>query len=159
MNHGFAFQLYDTHGGPTGSGTIISHATVVDGTGAWNGGSIIMPERSSNIKIVNSILAYNGGAATIHFYPVGSPGTGNNGDHLVFYSNSGGNYDISSGWTITNERSSIPLFEDRPNRNYRLAAGSPALGYTDSSYSPAYDIDGNPRPPGAEDAGAFERVP
>jgi hypothetical protein len=32
-----------------------------------------------------------------------------------------------------------------------------AITYSDTAYSPATDLDGTPRPPGAEDAGAYER--
>jgi hypothetical protein len=157
MNHGFAFQFYNSSGGAPGSGAIVSHCTIVDGTGGPNGGSLTIPERSSNVKVVNSILAYNGGAAAIHFYPFGSPGTGSNGDHLVFYGNSGGNHESSSGWTWRNEQTAGPLFVDRASRNYRLLQGSPAISYSDTAYSPATDLGGNPRPAGAEDAGAYER--
>jgi hypothetical protein len=37
-------------------------------------------------------------------------------------------------------------------------ASSPAIGYSDTAYSPATDLDGTPRPQGAEDAGAFQYV-
>jgi hypothetical protein len=156
MNHGFAFQFFNTHGGVPGNGAIISHCTIVDNGFGANGGTIILPEADSNVKIVNSIIAYNGSAAAVHFDPVGSPGSGNNDDHLVFYSNSGGNHDSSRGWTWTNEQTANPLFLDRANKNYRLVQGSPAISYSDTAYSPATDLDGNPRPPGAEDAGAFQ---
>jgi len=157
MNHGFAFQFYSSGGGVPGNGAIVSHCTVVDDGFGANGGTIILPGADSNVKIVNSILAYNGSAAAIHFYPVGS-GSSNDGDHLLFYSNSGGNHDSSNGWTWTNNLTQNPLFVDRANRDYHLQASSPAIGYSDTAYSPATDLDGNPRPPGAEDAGAYERV-
>ena len=111
------------------------------------------------MKIVNSIIAYNGSAAAVHFDPVGSPGSGNNGNHLLFYSNSGGNHDSSSGWGWASNLTLNPLFVDRANRDYHLQASSPAIGYSDTAYSPATDLDGNPRPPGAEDAGAYEFGP
>jgi hypothetical protein len=156
MNHGFAFQFYNSGGGVPGNGAIISHCTIVDNGFGANGGTIILPEAASNVKIVNSILAYNGSAAAIHFVPIGSPGSGNNGDHLVFYSNSGGNHDYSSGWKWTNERTADPPVLDGAKSNFRLGQGSPAIGYSDSAYSPATDLAGNPRRPGAEDAGAFQ---
>ena len=156
MNHGFAFQFYNSGGGVPGNGAIISHCTIVDNGFGANGGTIILPEAASNVKIVNSILAYNGSAAAIHFAPIGSPGSGNNGDHLVFYSNSGGNHDYSSGWKWTNERTADPPVLDRAKSNFQLGQGSPAIGYSDSAYSPATDLAGNPRRPGAEDAGAFQ---
>jgi hypothetical protein len=158
MNHGFAFQFYNSHGGVPGNGAIISHCTIVDNGFGANGGTIILPEAASNVKIVNSIIAYNGSAAAIHFYPIGS-GSGNNGDHLLFYSNSGGNHDYSSGWTWTNERTADPHVLHGGKSNFRLRQGSPALGYSNTAYSPAKDLNGNPRPPGGEDAGAFQFVP
>jgi hypothetical protein len=51
-----------------------------------------------------------------------------------------------------------PLFVDRASRNYRLLQGSPAISFSDTAYSPATDLDGTPRPAGAEDAGADESV-
>ena len=156
MNHGFAFQFFNSHGGVPGNGAIVSHCTIVDNGFGANGGTIILPEAASNVKIVNSILAYNGSAAAIHFDPIGSPGSGNNGDHLLFYSNSGGNHDYSSGWTWTNERTADPHVLHGGKSNFRLRRGSPAIGYSNTAYSPARDLNGNPRPPGAEDAGAFQ---
>jgi hypothetical protein len=156
MNHGFAFQFYNSGGGAPGNGAIVSHCTIVDNGFGANGGTIILPEADSNVKIVNSILAYNGSAAAIHFDPIGSPGSGNNGDHLLFYSNSGGNHDYSSGWKWTNERTADPPVLDGAESNFRLGPGSPAIGYSASAYSPATDLAGNPRRPGAEDAGAFQ---
>jgi hypothetical protein len=163
MNHGFAFQFYNSsaHHYPGGN-SIVSHCTFADNGFGANGGTTFLQEGASNTKIVNSIISYNqNGAPALHFEMPDSPdpaGTGSNGDHLVFYSNTGGGRDNPSGWTWTNNLVQNPLFVDRANRDYHLQASSPAIGYSDTAYSPATDLDGNPRRPGAEDAGAFQYV-
>ena len=156
MDHGFAFQFYNSGGGAPGSGVIVSDCTIVDGTGGRNGGSLMVPERSSNVKVVNSILAYNGGAAAIHFYRL-SPRTGSNGDHLALRQFGRKRRKL--------ERLDVEERADggsalRRSREQELPARprSPAISYSDTAYSPATDLDGTPRPAGTEDAGAYERA-
>ena len=62
-----------------------------------------------------------------------------------------------AGWTISNEQTADPRYANAAAGDLHLLAGSPALGYTDTVFSPAVDYDGAPRPAGAEDAGAYER--
>ncbi len=161
MFHGFAWQFYNSNGGSPGGGSVVSHVTLVDcgiANPLHNGGTYLIMETAAHAKVANSVLAFNGEAPALHFIP-GTPGTGSNADHLVFYGNTGHppDHDTSTGWTFTNIRTGLnPLFVNRPADNYRVGAGSPAIGYTDTTYSPAYDLDGIPRPAGAEDAGAYE---
>jgi hypothetical protein len=158
MYHGNAIQFYNSGGGAPGNRAIVSHATFVDIPGSRNTTMFLIDEDADNVKIVNSIFAFETGLCSpaIQIYPAGTA-TGDKGDHLVFYRNASGDHDTSSGWTWTNNLEQDPLFVDRVNRNYRLSSGSPAIGYTDTTYSPAFDLEGNIRPAGAEDAGAYER--
>jgi hypothetical protein len=51
------------------------------------------------------------------------------------------------------------IYVDPAGNDYHLKAGSPAIGAGDPADCPAFDIDGDPRPVGACDAGADEFVP
>jgi Right handed beta helix region len=153
MHDGFGVQFYNSAGGAPGSGAVISHCTI-DGN---NKAAIVIDDSASNVKIVNSIIT-NNNQGGIRFYPVGSPGSNNSVDHVVYYGNASPNRDTSPGWTFTNELVQNPLFVDRPGHVFRIAFGSPAIGYKDTAYSPPYDLAINPRPPSSEDAGSYEYV-
>jgi hypothetical protein len=164
FHHGFAFTFFDTEGGSPGTGGIMSHLTVVNeniDTGTNATGALQQDPSGSNIKWVNSVVANIGtraGHVGLELFPVEAGGSNNNVDHFLWYAiGTGTDHGTNSGWTFTNEISGQdPLFVDPAGDNYRLGAGSPAIGYTDTAYSPAYDLEGNVRLPGSEDAGAYE---
>jgi hypothetical protein len=119
-------------------------------------GSISFDPSGSNQKMVNSIVANVGMGDGIQFFPIEAGGSSNNVDHIVYHNISGDNHAANAQWSFTNEIEQNPLFVAPGSDNYRLQSGSPAIGYTDTAYSPAYDLEGNVRPAGSEDAGAFE---
>ena len=79
-------------------------------------------------------------------------------DHVLCYHNYTNHWPAPAGWTISNEQTADPRYVNAAAGDLHLLAGSPALGYTDTVFSPAVDFDRVPRPAGAEDAGAFERA-
>jgi hypothetical protein len=95
----------------------------------------------------------------IEFYPAPTGGaSGSVLDHVLYYHNSRNHLPAPPGWTISNEQTADPRYVNAAAGDLHLLAGSPALGYTDTVFSPAVDLDAVPRPAGAEDAGAFERA-
>jgi len=80
------------------------------------------------LTLVTNNLAYNNGAT----------------DYQDFY---GSNQLFTCGGSCPglNLPDANPLYANRLSHDYHLQAGSPAIGKSDPSYTPAYDRDGNPR--------------
>ena len=94
----------------------------------------------------------------IEFHPAPTGGaSGSVIDHVLYYRNYTNHWPAPAGWTISNEQTADPRYVNAAAGDLHLLAGSPALGYTDTVFSPAVDLDRVARPAGAEDAGAFER--
>jgi hypothetical protein len=80
-------------------------------------------------------------------------------DHNVIFGNPWGTIEPGCGTdTSGGNRATDPLFVNHSTRALHLQAGSAAVDYALSAWSPAVDHDRRARPQGAEpDAGAFER--
>ena len=79
----------------------------------------------------------------------------------LFYGNPAGDLasgSVAAGLSYDGNLVADPLFVNRQTGNYRLSAGSPALGRAVAAYSLNSDLDGATRPlGGAPDLGAYER--
>lgn len=114
-----------------------------------------------NMQLRNSIL-WDASAGTPSVQKSTGTATNSNADHMIIRRSSGTTYFAAGGdftqTNVTTGTTATNPFVDEANDNYHLAVGAEAIGYADTTYSRPYDIDGNPRPAGAEDAGAFQFV-
>lgn len=155
--NGYNLQFY-SGGANEFDGSIVAHCTLDDAEAS----GIVIHGNASDVAIKNCVITNHTGRGAssygIEYEPAGNgSATGSVVDHIIYDNNQGGNREASpTGWTFTNETSDDPLYVDQPNADYRLSEGSPAIGYSDTSYSPSTDINGNSRAAGNEDAGAFE---
>jgi hypothetical protein len=149
MDHGFAFQFYDSGGGVPERG---DHLPLHDRRQRVraNGGTIILPRppERENRQLISPTTA----AQRQSFRPIGSPGSGNNGDHLLFSRTQAETTTLERlDWT--NERTPIPTSSIGEGNFVRELARNRVHRQRLQS---ATDLAGNPRRPGAEDAGAFQ---
>jgi hypothetical protein len=124
---------------------------------------ILVHGNEDDVRFENLIITdhYRRGTSSwgIEFYPAPTGGaSGSVLDHVLYYHNYTNHLPTPPGWTISNEQTADPRYANAAAGDLHLLAGSPALGYTDTVFSPAVDLDRVPRPAGAEDAGAFERA-
>ncbi len=153
--NGYGIQIYD--GGAVMTAILIADCTIA---GTFQKSCIVIHGNATNCVLKNNILK---GATEygIEFFPAPSgTGSGNIIDRNIDHGNTLGRSSHASpvGWTRSNETTADPLFVDYANRNFHIGAASPAIGYTDTNYAPAQDIEGTVRTAGAEDAGAYEYV-
>jgi hypothetical protein len=162
--YGHAVQIY-----PDNDGTIIvdntitnTHYTTGYRAAAIIVGSDVAGSSANNMKIVNNITAYNDYG--IYGYQCGTA-SGSNNDawnndswgntygNLVNDCNSEPVIDFSGG-----NLSADPMFVNRPNNDFHLQPGSPAVNVGLPAWSDTVDAGGVSRPQGvAPDLGAFER--
>ena len=147
--YGFGMQLY-----PQNSGSIVVANTVVASghSGIVLGGS----GGVSGIVVRGNVFTFNSQYGIAH--DSACP-TSSVADTNVLYGNGSGA--VQSGCsglgTSGGNRTTNPLFVDYAGRDLHLQAGSAALDYARSDYSPASDHDARARPLGAAaDAGAYE---
>ena len=154
---GYGIQFY------SGGAAASPRAVVANSTLHNNYASgILIHGDEDNVYFKNLIITDHtgrgGSSWGIEFFPAPTGGaSGSVIDHIVYNDNQGNRSHTPSGWTITNEQTADPRYANAGAGDLHLLAGSPALGYTDTVFSPAGDYDGAPRPAGAEDAGAYER--
>lgn len=160
FNNGWPIQSYPS--GANNHDHFITHATLAFcGSTTASGGQYIYSRALNNLEIHNTIM-FDGGSGKFSIDDVdANTGTGRVIDHLIVKNVHGaGDFAHITDWTRTNVQTGTdPLFVDGASRDLRLQASSPAIGYTDTAWSPATDFAGNPRTAGSEDAGALEYVP
>ena len=154
---GFGIQFYD-------GGAASSPRAVVANTTLHNNyaSGILIHGNEDDVRFKNLIFTDHtdrgSSSRGIEFYPAPTgAASGSVLDHVVYWNNYTNRSHAPAGWTISNERTANPLYANADVGDLHLLAGSAALGYTDTVFSPAVDHDGVPRLPGAEDGGAYER--
>jgi hypothetical protein len=149
--NGFDVQIY-----PSNDGTIVADNTIV---GAFRDGIVVGSDggtTTSNLTIVNNILAFNGRYGISTFWG-GTVGAGNLATMNVAYGNASGQL-VGNGITYVANTIADPRFVDRANGNFHLQLGSPGIDSALIGYALLDDLDGAGRPRGVgPDIGAFER--
>jgi hypothetical protein len=168
LPNGFGISLRGDSSTLLCANTIVTHNTVVDVAGQRG---IYVENNCRGLRIRNNVVAYSAQeelygllgagddppagsnrAFTNVLYDTTRRLTGNTAGHTILdYSDGRGDYQGTGANRVAN-----PLFANRAARDYHLLAGSPAIGYADPAYSPAFDHDGRSRD-SAPDAGAYER--
>jgi len=124
-------------------------------------GPLVYVAGGDGSDIRNSIFCeLDGTVASIH-RTSGTGMTGSTLDHLILRKPAGTYIDTPANWaTQTNIDEDIddPGFVDLDGEDFHLLSDSVARGFSDTEWSRPYDIEGNPRPAGQEDAGAFQFV-
>jgi parallel beta-helix repeat protein len=147
-------------------GTGPYYAKIVNNTVFNNAGGIILEGKTSSY-IANNILAYNTRTVPSTKQALReccqlNTGATNIYTHNLFYQNSSTYLFLDSAavnaYPVLNK---APLFIDytgNQNGDYRIESGSPAKDAGTSTYAPATDYSGTPRPQGAGyDIGAYEQ--
>jgi len=98
----------------------------------------------------NNIIVANGVGLEIDF------GSGPTWDHNLVFGNTQNYSGIADQTGMNGNLSADPLFVNSGSNNFQLQQGSPAIGAGSAVDAPSVDFNGNPRPPGSIDIGAFQ---
>jgi len=98
----------------------------------------------------NNIIVDNGIGLEVDF------GSGPTWDHNLVFGNTQNYSGIADQTGMNGNLSADPLFESPGSNNFQLQPGSPAIGAGSALDAPSVDFNGNPRPPGSIDIGAFQ---
>jgi hypothetical protein len=151
--NGYGVQLY-----PSSDGVLVAFNTIA---GNAHDGVIIGSDGSTTTNgatVVNNVIAHNGRYA-VSTYWGGATGHGNVVRRNVVWGNGEGEFS-GDGAAFSDNLVRNPRFVDEKAGDYRLRAGSPALGRALPGYVRVRDLDGRRRPEGRRaDLGAYERGP
>ena len=106
---------------------------------------------SASEVVRNNIVASNGVGLEVDF------GSGPTWDHNLVSGNTANYSGIPDQTGLNGNLSADPLFVNSASNNFQLLPGSPAIGAGSAVDAPSVDFNGNPRPPGSIDIGAFQR--
>lgn len=158
--NGFVLQIYN--GGAVVDKIYVVHCTLALPTDL--GVVTVDPRNSTNIEFRNSII-YGAPSGQWNISntqgTAPSPGAAGVIDHVINKAIAGlGAIANAADFTISNHNTTDdPQFADVTTRNFQLLPDSPAVGFSDTLWSPPFDLLGRERPAGAEDAGALQMVP
>ncbi|MDP9346759.1 MAG: right-handed parallel beta-helix repeat-containing protein [Actinomycetota bacterium] len=143
-NSSCAIHLYN--GGPVNA--IVVNNTIVENgirsaNTAWSAGVLLGTDggvnAANNNKILNNVVAFNTGWGAKSNSNVRAGANNLFRRNLVFGNSLGATSWTSGGVTESETLNVDPMFVDRANGNYRLAAGSPAIDGSLLEYAPATD--------------------
>lgn len=157
ITNGFCIQLFD-------SGSVVEDIYIVHNTVALTtdiGLVTVDPRSSTPVEFRNSILyAAPSGQPNISNTQGGAPASNPEGrviDHCINRVVAGSGQISNAGdFAISSHPNVDPQFSSVVGRNFRPLMGSPADGFVDNTFSPAFDINNDPRPVGSETAGAIQ---
>ena len=105
---------------------------------------------SASEVVRNNIVASNGVGLEVDF------GSGPTWDHNLVFGNTANYSGIADQTGLNGNLSADPLFVNSVSNNFQLLPGSPAIGAGSAVDAPSVDFNGNPRPAGSIDIGAFQ---
>jgi parallel beta-helix repeat protein len=140
------------------SGVVVTNNTVSDNSLS----GIVVEDTARHVVVVNNISAFNGGYAVRGLSASRKTPAGNVAFNNLGFDNGDGEFENEAKGIIDFGLGNIvddPLFVDPAHHDYRLTAGSPAVGAATPRFAPRFDILGRTRMTGdAPDLGAFEWV-
>jgi serine protease len=134
---------------PQGPAPLVINNTIVrNSTGIRIDGRAI----STGEVVRNNIVTDNGTGLEVDF------GNGPTWDHNLVNGNTENYSGITDQTGVNGNLSADPLFVNSSSDNFQLLPGSPAIGAGSAVDAPAVDFNGNPRPQGTIDMGAFQFI-
>lgn len=142
LNGGPGIEAYDSS-----NVSILYNTTYQDGSSDVNPSEIFV-NNAKNTTVENNILSAGAGGQT-----------GGNVDSTNTIWDYNLLYGGTSGITGSHDKTGNPLFINPGAGNFQISSGSPAIGAANKSFIDATDIEGNPRPAGQMDMGAYQDIP
>lgn len=132
---------------PEGNTPLVINNTIVrNSVGVRIDGRV--PSASEVVR--NNIVVDNGVGLEVDF------GSGPTWDHNLAFGNTTNYSGITDQTGANSNLSADPLFVNSAANNFQLQSGSPAIGAGSAVDAPSVDFNGNPRPAGSIDIGAYQ---